>query len=452
MADQLDRIGSEQERRDGRRFAYRKPSAGLRLSGLFDRVVQGAGASLEREAELGRVALWVPVLLGVGILVYFGLPREPNLTALTLAAAAAAIGAFRSRHRIGAFRIWCCIALVLSGAALMTARTALVATPILAEEFTGDLVGVVESIEVRGPRQHRLVVAVSTLEDIDPDRTPGRVRITVRGDLGGIGVGDEIAGLVALFPPPGPVMPGGYDFGRDLFFRGIGASGFSYGPPDVVGSGSESLRLRFVAGLAGLRTLIGERIEAAIPGQGGGIARALITGDRSGISDETTEALRQAGLGHILAISGLHMALVVGAVFGGLRGLLALSPTLALYRPIKKWAAICALGAAAFYLLLSGGSIATQRSFIMVTVMLLAVLLDRRAFSVRNVAIAATIVLLITPEAVLTASFQMSFAATLALIAGFEVVTERRRRRLAIGPPAPRTIHGSRSIGSRVWR
>ena len=206
--------------------------------------------------------------------------------------------------------------------------------------------------------------------------------------------------------------------------------------------------LRLKIPIANLRAAVGDRIETALPGDTGEIANALITGDRQGIPDETTEALRQSGLGHMLAISGLHMALVAGAVFGFLRGFFALSPNLALKRPIKKWAAAGALAAAAFYLVLSGASIATQRSFIMMAVMLVAVLLDRRAFSVRNVAVAATIVLFLTPEAILTASFQMSFAATLALIAGFEVIAERRRQRLAIGPPAERTL--ARTIFSLI--
>jgi len=436
----LDRQDLTERSARPRRWYVPSPSGLDRLAASIDRLRLAAGASLEREAERGRIALWVPVLLGVGILAYFALPREPSLVALVAVALGAAAIAYRSRARIGAFRLWSAVALVLAGAALMTARTAMVATPVLAEAETGDLVGVVESIEVQGPNQHRLVVAVETFEGVALAETPRKARITVRGDLAEIAIGSRIEGLVALFPPPGPVMPGAYDFGRELFFRGIGASGFSYGPPDVVGGEQRSLGDRFAAVIADIRSGVGERIEAAIPGEAGAIARALVTGDRSGISDETAEALRRSGLGHILAISGLHMALVVGAVFGGLRALLALSPTLALHRPIKKWAALGALAAAAFYLVLSGASVATQRSFIMLAVMLLAVLLDRRAFSVRNVAVAATIVLLLTPEALLTASFQMSFAATLALIAGFEVVAERRRRQLAIGPPPDRTI------------
>ena len=247
-------------------------------------------------------------------------------------------------------------------------------------------------------------------------------------------------------------MPGGYDFGRELFYEGIGASGFSYGAPEIIDLGPVPFWIRWKIPIATLRESIGSRIEAALPGGTGEIANALITGDRGGIADRTTEALRRSGLGHILAISGLHMALVVGAVFGGLRAVLALSPALALRRPIKKWAALGALGAALFYLLLSGASVSTQRSFVMLSVMLVAVLLDRRAFSIRNVAVAAMIILMITPEVLLTVSFQMSFAATLTLIAGFEFVSERRRNRLVVGPRPRKSVSGLRRSGSLGWR
>jgi competence protein ComEC len=396
--------------------------------------------TFEREVEHGRTVLWLPVLFGVGVLIYFGLTREPSLWALLFVAGAAAVFAALSRSSVLVFRFVVAIAVVLGGCAVAKIRTDLVAAPILSESFSGNLTGWVEEIEQYSANNRRIVVRVVSLEGIAPEATPFRVRISVRGQFDEVAVGAGVSGLVSLQPPPAPVMPGGYDFGRELFYAGIGASGFSYGPPDLVDLGTAPFGVRLARPVAKLRESIARRIDAALPGETGEIAKALIVGERRGMSEETAEALRQSGLGHILAISGLHMALVAGAVFGLLRALFALSPTLALRRPIKKWAAVGALFAATFYLVISGSSIATQRSFIMLCVVLAAVLLDRRAFSVRNIAVAAMIVLLLTPEAVLTASFQMSFAATLALIAGFEIVSERRRQRLAIGPPAERTV------------
>ena len=398
------------------------------------------GAIFEREVELGRAVLWLPVAFGAGILIYFAVPSEPTLGLLLSLLAAAVSGALVLRHRVGWFRLFVVFAVIGAGVTGMKFRTEMVAASVLSEPLVGDLTGWVEEIEQFGPNSRRLVVRVVSLEDLPVDATPFRVRISVRGQFDGVEVGSGIRGLVSLRPPPAPVMPGGYDFGRELFYRQIGASGFSYGPPDLLDLGPAPFSVRWKIPIAELRSQIGSIVETVLPGETGEIANALITGDRGGIPDDTTEALRQSGLGHILAISGLHMALVAGGVFGFLRAMFALSPALALRYPIKKWAAIGAIVAAAGYLTLSGAGIATQRSFIMLSVMLFAVLLDRRAFSVRNVAIAAFIVLALKPEALLTASFQMSFAATLALIAGFEVVTERRRRRSAIGPSADRTI------------
>ena len=158
-----------------------------------------------------------------------------------------------------------------------------------------------------------------------------------------------------------------------------------------------------------LRQAIGARIAAALPGERGAIATALITGERGGISEATNEAFRDSGILHILSISGFHMAIMAGSVFFIVRLGLACFPSIALRYPIKKWAAAGALGVATFYLAISGLGVATERSYIMLAVMLAAVMLGRRAITVRNVAIAAFIVLLYAPESLLTASFQMSY-------------------------------------------
>ncbi|MHA1560340.1 MAG: ComEC/Rec2 family competence protein [Alphaproteobacteria bacterium] len=412
----------------------------LRLARAIFRWRDAIAAVFEREVELGRAVLWLPVLFGAGILIYFALPSEPSLGSVLGATVAAGGATFAFRGRVGWFRFWLAIAVLSGGVTVMKARTEIVSAPILAEAYVGDLTGWVEGLERFGPNERRLVVRVVSLEDIPSEETPFRVRISVRGQFDAVAVGVAVQGLVSLRPPAAPVMPGGYDFGRELFYRQIGASGFSYGPPELIDLGQPPFGIRWKIPIAEFRAGVGDAVEMALPHETGQIANALITGDRGGISDETTEALRQSGLGHILAISGLHMALVAGGIFGFLRALFALSPTFALRYPIKKWAAVGAIVAAAGYLILSGTGIATQRSFIMLCVMLFAVLLDRRAFSVRNVAIAAFIVLIVKPEALLTASFQMSFAATLALITGFEVVSERRRKRNAIGPAAERTF------------
>jgi competence protein ComEC len=166
-----------------------------------------------------------------------------------------------------------------------------------------------------------------------------------------------------------------------------------------------------------LRDGIDARIRSRLEGDERAIATALLTGRRDAISDPVNDAMFISGLGHVLSISGYHMAVVAGVVFGAVRALLALIPGLAASRPIKKWAAAAALAAAAFYLLLSGAEVATQRSFFMTAVVLIAVMVDRRAITFRTLAVAALIVLVMAPEALVHPSFQMSFAATLGLVA-----------------------------------
>ena len=234
-------------------------------------------------------------------------------------------------------------------------------------------------------------------------------------------VGAYVTLKARLNPPLAPLRPGGYDFARDLWFRGIGAIGFALGeikaaePPRPQGAW-----LRYAATIDGMRDAIDRRIRAAVPGDAGSIASALITGKRDAISAPVNEAMYVSSLAHVLSISGYHMAVVAGVVFFVVRGLLALVPALALGCPIKKWAALAALLAATFYLLLSGAEVATQRSYLMIAIVLGGVLVDRTALTLRTIAVAAILVLMLAPESVVHPSFQMSFAATLALIAAYE--------------------------------
>ena len=200
---------------------------------------------------------------------------------------------------------------------------------------------------------------------------------------------------------------------------GVGGGGWGSGGVGGGERGGAGRRGGCERRVEGLRATVAGRVAAVIPGEAGGLASALITGLRGGLSDEVRDNMRAAGLAHLLAISGLHMALVTGVLFFGLRALLALSPRLALEFPIKKIAAVAAWVGAIFYLQLSGAGISTQRAFIMVSIVLLAVLLDRQAISLRLVALAALVVLVFSPEAILSASFPMSFAAGTGLAAGF---------------------------------
>jgi competence protein ComEC len=264
--------------------------------------------------------------------------------------------------------------------------------------------------------------------------------VTIRNQADALSVGDPISVLASLSPPGGPVMPGGYDFAFVPFYERIGAVGFAFGAAKPADIGPAPLAIRLAEPLAHLRDAIRIRIEEALPGDYGHIAAALIMGDQRGIAEGTQDAMRASGLGHILSISGLHLALVAGSVFWLIRALLALSPTLALNYPIKKWAAAAALAVATFYLGISGAEVATVRSYVMLAIMLGAILIDRRALTLRNVALAALLILIFSPESLLSISFQMSFAATVALIATYEAIAARADRSLA--DMADRTVFG----------
>jgi competence protein ComEC len=247
------------------------------------------------------------------------------------------------------------------------------------------------------------------------------------------------------------LRPGSYDFGRDMYFQGIGASGFVTGMIKTVEAlGNGGLSLRYAAFMQGLRDAIDARIRTALDGDKRAIATALLTGRRDAISPPVNDAMFISGLGHVLSISGYHMAVVAGVVFFAVRALLALIPGLTVSFPIKKWSAAAALAAAAFYLLLSGAEVATQRSFFMTAVVLIAIMVDRRAVTFRTLAVAAMIVLTIAPEALVHPSFQMSFAATLGLVALVQIGMPRLLAAPDNSATARVALWGGREIATLV--
>ncbi len=395
----------------------------LRVAGLT------AGATYAREIEAGRGFLWIPVFFGLGILIYFGLPREPSAVVLAAIAAVSVLAALSARQ--SAFRLQLLVALAAIGCGLATAkvRTDLLATPMLERERSVEVTGWVEDRTRLGEKGARLRVRVVSIAGVPQEKLPHRVQFTVRAEARDIAFGDAITARARLGPPNGPAMPGGHDFARDNYYRGVGGTGFSFGAPSRIDLGTTPLGIRLLLPLERLREDIGRRIQAALPGEAGAIAVALTVGDQGGIPEKRKDSLRISGLAHILSISGLHMVLVAGTAFGALRAFLALFPGLALRYPIKKWSAAGALAVATIYLGISGADVPTQRSWVMLAIMLTAILFDRRAISVRNVALATMFVLLVTPESLLSASFQMSFGAVLALVAGYEAVAAFYRNR-----------------------
>jgi competence protein ComEC len=369
------------------------------------------------EAAPGRLMPWVPVAFGTGIVLYFAAGREPVWWLAAVVAAAAVAAACRLRASPAGFPVAIGCAAVAAGFATAAVKSHFVDHVILLKPaYSVSLSGFVEAREER-ERSDRIVVRVATMEAARLSERPGRVRLTVRKGTAPA-VGAFVALKARLNPPASPFRPGGYDLARDLYFQKIGATGVALGRIDVLPAPvAPGAALEFATAVEAIRDGIDRRIRAAVPGDAGSIASALITGKRDALSPAVFDAMYVSGVGHVLSISGYHMAVVAGVVFFMVRAALALFSTLALGRPIKKWAAAAALAAATFYLVLSGAEVATQRSYIMTAVVLTGVLADRPALTLRTIAVAALAVMLIAPEAVVHPSFQMSFAATLALIA-----------------------------------
>ena len=372
------------------------------------------------EAAPGRLMPWVPVAFGAGITGYFAADHEPAAWAVLPLAVASIAGAFFARRRPFAFPFAVAAAATLTGFAVATLQTARASHPVLQTPIASVTLGGFVEIREERERSDRIVIRVERVDTLNIPAVPNRVRVAVRkGSAPPVGSFVELK--AHLSPPMQPLRPGGYDFARDMYFQKIGASGYALGtvkirsPPAVAG-----FWLRYATIVDGIRETIDDRIRAVLPGDKGSIASALITGKRDAISAPVNDAMYVSSLAHILSISGYHMAVVSGIVFFVIRALLALIPSLSHRRPIKKWAAFCALLAATFYLLLSGAEVATQRSYIMIAIVLTGVMIDRPTLTFRTLSVAAIVVLLIAPHAVVHPSFQMSFAATLALIAAYQ--------------------------------
>ncbi len=298
--------------------------------------------------------------------------------------------------------------------------------------------GWVTNVERSGTRE-RWHVRVHSIDGLPAEQSPKNIRVRI--DTTGFNVGDTVNFGARLRAPPAPIVPGSYNSARAAYYKEIGGYGFAVTKPGSIslmpGSRTEQFQLK----LSQARHGMARRILAAAPQNTAGLQVALLTGIRTYIPEHQTIALRTAGLAHILAISGLHMGLISGGAFFMATLLLAMIIPLSRSYDVRKPAAIIGILVATAYLALSGASVATQRAYIMTVIVFLAIVLDRRAFSLRSVAIAALITLMFHPEAILSPGFHMSFAAVTALVVTYR---EWDRRRTVF---RPRTLIGRFSLG-----
>ncbi len=376
--------------------------------------------ALATEIDRGIAFIIAPVLMASGAMVYFSLGEEPGFPAIAACCGFLAASVHAARAKPVLNMMLAAVLLVAAGVALAKLETWRAGTRMLGSEVPTRLTGRVVEIERLADGRRRLTIDVLATERPALRYSPARVRVSARRVPDAMQAGSVATGLVRLLPPSGPVRPGSYDFSFQSYFDGIGASGFFLRGPELgAPEGSVSALGAFMVAIERLRNAAADRISGRIGGAEGEIAAALVVGVRAGIPDDVNEALRRAGIYHIISISGLHMALVAGTIMLLLRSGFALFPDFSSRHPVKKYAAAFAIVGLAGYLFISGAEVAAQRSFIMLAVMLVAVLFDCAALTLRNLAIAACVVIALSPHEVVGPSFQMSFAATAALVGAY---------------------------------
>ena len=362
--------------------------------------------------ERSRLAPWLAVALGAGVLAYFALPGEPPAAVIWVAPPVVLLAVWLGLRRPLAGWALGLAAAGLAGFASATWHAGRQAPALDVPRTATIVTGRVLTVELLAEGR-RVTLAEARFDGGAMEERTIRIRLK-RQDAAAPAPGDRLRVRALLRAPVGPSVPGGFDFQRASWFSGLGASGYALGPAEV------SPGLAPPPAFAALRADIEARVAAAVPGAAGAVASALLTGGQTAIAPDDLAAMRDSGLAHLLSVSGLHIAIVMGITFAGVRWMLALLPWVALRLPVKALAALLALGAGGFYLLLSGSQVPMQRSFAMAVLTTAALLAGRRALTLRGLAMAAAAVLLLQPAAILGASFQMSFAAVLALIAGWE--------------------------------
>ena len=261
------------------------------------------------------------------------------------------------------------------------------------------------------PKKTRVILQDVTIDDRNYN---GLIRLNIKEQ---ITIGSVIRIRAMLFPPAKPIIKNTFDFRRYAYFKKIGAFGKAIGKVEIIKPTIPSYG-----------ATITKNIYSHLPERTAALATALITGNRLGITKQDTNALRGSGLAHLLAISGLHIGLVMGAIYFCIRfgGVLLFGRYTTTFS-LKKTASFASLGIGFLYGALAGFPIPTIRAFLMASLVVLGVLTYRRVFTMRSVALVASLILLLQPESLFTPSFQLSFGAVIGLVGVYEVWTFKRR-------------------------
>ena len=370
-------------------------------------------------AEKERWFSWISVLFGMGIGLYFGLSAEPSLwwTLGIIEIFILIVILYRkSEEKLLFLSI---PAIVLAGFTYIQLDAAYIAkTPRLEGEEAIYVQGRISNVDYNSKQRQR--ITLEKMQNFVGEEIKGSYKITLMPYAAEktFQVGECVELAAKVMPPYPTTMVGGYQFDRKTFFDKINGTGYSLSRVFVIPCGKSQITGESV--IEKIRNKIVKRIESVLPQDEAGIASALIAGVRNGISQRVTNNYRDSGLAHFLSISGLHMSMLAGFMFLLVRYVVVLMPSLALRYDSKKIAAVFAVVMSFVYLLISGYSVPTQRAFLMTLIFLIGVMISRRSISMRTISWAALCVLMVSPVALITPSFQMSFAAVVALIAFYE--------------------------------
>ena len=403
------------------------------------RLFAGLTKALLQAIATRRIFVLLPFCMIAGLVCYAALPAEPETWAL--AGAGCVVIGLTIALRNAAWAAWLWLALAFwFGFVLLAVHGAASGTPMLVHPAFGTYQMRVDAVVSATAESRRIIV--SAFEPVAGSRVVpvAGARLVVQAEPP-LAAGDIIEAELRLAPVPGPILPGAYDGQFHSYFDGVGAYGNVIGDLRIVSAGSA---LNLSRAIEGLRADIANRIGAVLEGDTAAIGQAMVMGDQSALSDATRDVMAASGLAHIYSISGLHLSIVAGGVFWLVRLGLAALPGVSSRYPIKRVAALAGIVMATGYMLLAGGvsNVPALRSAVMLALIFGAVLAGRRALTMRNVAIAAIAIIIIDPASVLRASFQLSFAAVVALIGVYEL--PRRP------PMAGQTGCGLR-VGSVVW-
>lgn len=371
------------------------------------------------ELDYGRPQLWLGYIFLLGAALYFYLPVNIPVVFLVATAVLPGLFACSLHRRLIPFSAALLALFFVIGSLAAQWQVQRVVAPRISEPTKAVMLeGTVSDIE-RPEKRPRAIIKVSKIEGWEPGRLPHSVRLA-GVNLRSLHAGDHVKLEARLRPIPGPTHPGSYDPSFHAYFDQLGGTGTAAKLPVLLDEKPLNLVGDLSANISRWRENVTARIRAALPGTTGGIAASLITGDRAALTEELYSSFNGSGLMHVLSISGLHMILVAGGMFFAARFLFSLFSAFVFELLSKKLAAIAALVIVTLYEIMSGGAVATTRSYIMILIVFGSLLIDRPALSMRNVVLAAVLIAAITPHEITSASFQMSFAATAALIAAHE--------------------------------